>query len=326
MARRIRASTGLLAGAVLGAGAILGARWAAYAPPDRAVAARAEAGVRRGPWTHGYARVNGIRLHYAEMGTGPLVILLHGFPECWYEWRYVMIHLAERFHVVAPDLRGYNMSDKPFGVDKYTLDELALDISGLIEALGEERAHIVGHDWGGSIAWHMGMYHPERVDRLAVINAPHPAALARELRGPEQLARSAYVLFFQLPLFPEAVMRSVLRFALPATARVPGAFSKEALDVYENGISQPHAATAMINYYRAIVRDNFPSSSEPTLLIGRPTLLIWGMEDFALGSGLAEGLEEWVPDLRVVRVEECGHWVPEERPGPAADSLMRFLG
>jgi epoxide hydrolase 4 len=312
--------------AVGAAAVMLAARRAAYAPADPEVAARAEAAERSGPWTHGYATVNGVRLHYAEMGSGPLVVLLHGFPECWYMWRNVMPRLAQRFHVVAPDLRGYNRSDKPPGVGSYTVDAVARDIAALVEAFGRERAHIVGHDWGGSVAWHMGMRYAQRVDKLAVVNAPHPAAFERELKRLEQLARSWYVVFFQLPFLPEAVVRLTLRRGLRESAAVPGSFTDEALDVYENGVSQPGAVTTMLNYYRAAFRAGPAWFSDNKRPIERPTMLLWGMKDVALTPRLTEGLEPWVRDLRVERVADSGHWVPEEKPRVVGDLLVDFLG
>lgn len=302
------------------------ARRAAYAPPDLGVAARAEAAFRSGPWTHGYKMANSMKLHYAEMGnrSAPLVLLLHGFPECWYQWRYVMPGLAERFHVVAPDMRGYNWSERPRGVSSYTLGKLAADVAALVPALGHQRAHVVGHDWGGVVAWRLAAAHPDRVDKLAVLNAPHPGPFRRELLLGRQLLRSYYAFFFQLPLLPEAAMRLLLRFSLRSTAYVPGTFPDEALDVYEHVISQAGAATAMINYYRAAGRDSFRFGNAD-LTIDLPTMVIWGMRDFALVPALLDGLDRWVPDLRVQRVADSGHWVPEEKPALVTESLLNFL-
>src|SRR2546428_372573 len=158
---------------------------------------------------HRFVETNGIRLHCAVDGEGPLVILLHGFPECWYSWRHQIAALAPRFRVVAPDLRGYNESDKPAGVAAYALPELVADVPGLIEAFGEREAAIVGHDWGGAIAWTFAMDHPEPTRRLVVLNCPHPAIFAQHLRANgRQLARSWYMFFFQLPWLPEAVLRA----------------------------------------------------------------------------------------------------------------------
>ena len=312
-------------GTAAAAAAILGARRVAYAPPGLNVAARAHFAAHSGPWTHGYATANGVRLHYAEVGSGPLVILLHGFPQCWYQWRHVMVRLAPHFRVIAPDMRGYNESDKPPGIGSYSIDKVSRDIVALVEALGEERAHVVGHDWGGGIAWHMGMYYPERINKLAVINAPHPATFERELRKVRQLLLSWYILFFQMPLLPEAVLRLTIRRSMPMTAAIPGSFADEALDVYENAAAQPGAATAMIDYYRAAFRRDPTWFRENKRAIILPTLLLWGMKDFALVPDLTEGLEQWVPDLRIKRIEDSGHWVPEERPGVVAEELLEFL-
>lgn len=317
--------TGLGLGAAAGFGIAQAARRIAFASPNPALAARAREAQYSGPWRHGFADVNGVRLHYAEMGNGPLVILLHGFPECWYEWHYVMPRLAQRFHVVAPDMRGYNMSDKPQGIAQYTIEKLGQDVAALIEALGEERAHVVGHDWGGAVAWHVGIHHGDHVEKLAVINAPHPVAFQRELRKLRQLVRSYYIFLFQLPVLPEAAMRLTLRRSLAGTAAVPGSFPQEALDVYENNISLPGAVTAMLNYYRAAVRQSLRLVREESRVITRPTLLLWGMKDFALLPELTEGLETWVPNLHIEREPDSGHWVPEERPGWVADRLAEFF-
>jgi len=310
-----------LAGAVL----LAAARKAAYAPPDPAVAARAEAAAYAGPWTHGYATVNGVRLHYAEIGAGPLVVMLHGFPECWYMWHKLLPRMAERFHVIAPDMRGYNWSDKPAGIDSYEPDAISRDIVALLDALGHERAHIVGHDWGGIIAWYMGMHYAERIDKLVVINAPHPEPYRREAMHPDQLARSWYVFFFQLPILPEAFVRLMIRRGLRGSAATPGAFSDEALDVHQNGLSQPGAATAMVNYYRATFRRSLKLAAQTRRTIDLPTLLIWGMQDVALSPRLTEGLHPWVPNLRVERIQDSGHWVPEEKPSVVGDLLFDFL-
>ncbi|HET9494986.1 MAG TPA: alpha/beta fold hydrolase [Chloroflexia bacterium] len=310
--------------------AVLGAKRAAEAPPDPEVAARAEAEAYSGPWTHGYVTVNGVKLHYAEMGSrsAPMVLLLHGFPQCWYQWRLIMPRLAERFHVVAPDMRGYNWSGKPPGVDSYAHDRLAADVAALVEVFGRERAHVVGHDWGGLVAWYAGIYRPERVDRLVVLNAPHPGAYQRELTRTSQLLRSYYVYLFQLPWVPEALSRLTVGQSLRASAVVPGAFPDEAIDVYRNGIAQPGAATAMVNYYRAGFRYALRHGHTPGVngMVARPTMLIWGMKDFALVPELSYDLDRWVPGIRIERIHDCGHWVAEEKPRVTGDLLLGFLG
>ena len=209
-----------------------------------------------GELREGYAEIGDQRLHYVEAGDGPLIVLLHGFPEFWYGWRQQIQPLAAAgFRVVAPDTRGYNLSSKPEGVAAYDTDQLAADIRGLIHERGAKSALLVGHDWGGSVAWATAMNHPEVVDRLAILNAAHPRKLSQGLHHPGQLRKSWYFFFFDLPDLPEAVVhadrwhffRHFLRDARPA-------FTPEETDRYIEAWSQPGAATGMINYYRSSVR------------------------------------------------------------------------
>jgi pimeloyl-ACP methyl ester carboxylesterase len=311
------------------AATILAARKIANAPPNPKVAARANATAHSGPWTHEYITVNNLRFHYAAIGRhdAPLVILLHGFPECWYEWARIMPRLAAEgdFRVVAPDMRGYNLTDKPDGIDNYTLDKLASDIDGLIHALGYTSAYLVAHDWGGGVAWQTATEYPQSIDKLVIINAPHPDRYSELIKsGSPQLLRSYYIFLFQLPILAEAMARLTVRNSLKSSSIVPGAFSDDALDVYENAIVQPGAITAMLNYYRAGVRHQ-PTSYSRDRQITCPTLLIWGMKDFALVPELSEGLTRWVPNLEVQQIDDSGHWVPEERPTLVTNSLLQFL-
>jgi pimeloyl-ACP methyl ester carboxylesterase len=198
----------------------------------------------------GYANIGDQRLHYIEAGDGPLIVLLHGFPEFWYGWRRQIEPLAAAgFRVVAPDLRGYNLSSKPEGVAPYRADRVAADISGLIQERGARSALVVGHDYGGTVAWALAMKHPEVVDRLAILNAAHPRRLSAGLKHPRQLRRSWYFFYFQLPGLPERHLRAnswrFLRNFL-GDAR-PGAFTSEDMDRYVEAWSQPGAVTAMIN-------------------------------------------------------------------------------
>jgi pimeloyl-ACP methyl ester carboxylesterase len=279
-------------------------------------------------WREGEALVNGVRLHYVEAGAGPLVVLLHGFPEFWYCWRHQIPALAAAgFRVVAPDLRGYNRSDKPPGVAGYRMSLLVEDVAGLIRHAGAERACVVGHDWGGVIAWKLALGRPDLVDRLAVLNAPHPAAMRRELRGLAQWFRSAYVLFFQLPRLPEwLILRDGCAFldkVLRQTVR-RGAFSREDVARYKQALSVPGAATAALNYYRAAMR--FPTRpAEDERPITTPTLLIWGERDRYLGVRLSEGLGRWVRRLRVERLRNASHWVQNDDPERVNALLLDFL-
>ncbi len=204
----------------------------------------------------GYAEIGDVELHYVEAGDGPLVVLLHGFPEFWYGWRQQIAPLVKAgFRVVAPDLRGYNLSSKPDGYAAYTADKLAGDIRGLIRELGAESAMVVGHDWGGTVAWTLAANHPEVVDRLVILNAAHPRRLNEGLRNPRQLLRSWYFFYFQFPKLPERrARRRHWRFfkRFLRDARPP--YTAEEIDRYVEAWSQPGAAKAMIDYYRAAVR------------------------------------------------------------------------
>ncbi len=292
--------------------------------------------------SHEEAIVNGVRMHYVEAGEGPLVVLLHGFPEHWYSWREQIPALAEAgYRVVAPDMRGYNRSEKPPGVSAYRIGHLVEDVSALIAHCGVERAHLVGHDWGGVVAWEVAARHPDAVDRLVALNAPHPGAYRRELRdcGSDQAKRSWYALFFQLPWLPELLFKAGGRRLLEALFRGGSenteAFDEEAIQRYEEACRRPGAMTAMLNYYRALFRGmvrstipgrGLPSATTSDGLIGRPTLLLWGLEDEALSPRLTQGLEKWVPDIEVERIEGASHWVQMDVPDRVNGSLIEFLG
>jgi pimeloyl-ACP methyl ester carboxylesterase len=275
----------------------------------------------------GYAEIGDQRRHYVEAGEGPLIVLLHGFPEFWFGWRSQIEPLAAGFRVVAPDTRGYNLSSKPDGVGAYDIDRLAADIHGLIKERGAESAHLVGHDWGGTIAWATAMNHPEVVDRLAILNAAHPRKLSQGLHHPGQLRRSCYFFFFDLPELPEAIVRAdqwhffrhFLRDAHPA-------YTAEELDRYVEAWSQPGAATAMINYYRSSVRTS-PKHAEAALRpIKAPTLVIWGQRDRYLGEELAEPDPNDVPDLdRVEYLPDASHWVHHDEAERVTQLLTDFF-
>ena len=277
----------------------------------------------QGPWTHGEATVSGVRLHYVEAGQGPLVLLLHGFPEFWYSWRNQLPALAAAgFRALAPDMRGYNTSDKPPGVGSYSLSALAADVAGLAGHMGVERATIVGHDWGGIVAWNVATRYPDLVDKLILLNSPPPGAFLRGLRRFEQLRRSWYMLFFQIPWLPERTWRSggysLLRRVLTRDPVHPNAFTEEDIDRYVEALSQPGALTAAINYYRARLRGGPPA-------INVPALLIWGEQDRYLGLRLTEGLERWAPDIRVERIPDASHWVQNDTPQRVNELILEFL-
>ncbi len=279
--------------------------------------------------SHHEAIVNGVRLHYVEAGAGPLVVLLHGFPEFWYSWRRQIPALAAAgFRVVAPDMRGYNRSEKPPGVASYRAATVAADIAALIRHLGAENALVVGHDWGGAIAWTVAINHPDVTRALAVCNAPHPAAMLRELRTPAQLRKSWYIFAFQLPVLPELLFKAGKYAAMRRTMEHdpvrPGTFSKRDIGYYRTAMDQPGARTATINYYRALLRQDPRRVSAQANLVAAPTLLIWGECDNYLGLSLTEGLEPWVPYLRVERVPDASHWVAQDAPERVNTLLVAF--
>jgi pimeloyl-ACP methyl ester carboxylesterase len=294
--------------------------------PNR-VAVTADDGLP-GDLREGYAEIGDQRLHYVEAGEGPLVVLLHGFPEFWYGWRRQIQPLAAAgFRVVAPDTRGYNLSSRPQDVAAYDTGLLADDIRGLIQERGAESAMVVGHDWGGTLAWTLAMNHPEVVDRLAILNAAHPRKLSQGLHHPGQLRRSWYFFFFDLPDLPETVVRAndwhffrhFLRDARPA-------LTQEETDRYVEAWSQPGAATGMINYYRSSVRTS-PKRAEAALRpITAPTLVIWGEADHYLSPDLAEPEHDDVPNLdRVERLPDASHWVHHDEAERVTQLLTQFF-
>ncbi len=277
----------------------------------------------------GFAKVNGIKLHYVAQGSGRLVILLHGFPEFWYSWRHQIPYLAQSFRVVAPDLRGYNTSDKPGGVKPYKIDELINDVRGLIEHFGAEKAVIISHDWGGVIAWDLAARYPGAVDKLIVMNAPHPKAFMREIvRNPRQMLSSWYIFLLQIPGLAEWYVRrrdfKQIDNVFTGWAHRKDAFSAEDIRLFKDAIGQPGSLTAAINYYRALFRDthglkrviDFPK-------IKVPTLLIWAENDRALTKNLTYNLEPYFEaPLEIRYVPDCSHWVQQEQP----ELVNRYLG
>jgi pimeloyl-ACP methyl ester carboxylesterase len=278
---------------------------------------------------HDFARVNGIRMHYVTAGSGPLLLLLHGFPDFWFSWRRQIPALAGRFTVVAPDQRGYNESDKPgWG---YSVDVLVADIMELIAALGHERAMLLGHDWGGAVAWAAAIARPQRVARLAVINSPHPASFAEQLRrNPRQMARSAYMGFFALPLLPElalsagnyAVIERELRRDLPG-----GAISEAEIAAYKDAIGKPGALTAALGWYRAAARQGPRGLFAGTgMRCQVPTLQIWGDRDPYLGPELYADTGRFAPDLTSLPIPGAGHWAHQWAPAQVNAALLAFFG
>ncbi len=272
---------------------------------------------------------NGIELHAVAAGPadGNLVILLHGFPEFWYGWRHQMTPLAATgLRVVAPDQRGYNLSDKPAGIAAYRLDTLADDVLGLADALGRERFAVVGHDWGGVVAWHLAGRSPERIARAAILNAPHPASLWRyATRHPHQLMKSWYVAYFQLPLLPELSLRAggfwMLGRVLRRSSR-PGTFAADDLRAYREAWRRPGALAASLNWYRAL-RHGIASPSPTRIAV--PVRVIWGERDQFLDRGLAEAGLALCDNGEAFPLPGVSHWLQHEAADEVNRRLVEFL-
>jgi pimeloyl-ACP methyl ester carboxylesterase len=280
---------------------------------------------------HRTLATNGIKLHAVTAGDpdAPLVILLHGFPEFSYAWRKYLPILADAGYLaVAPDQRGFNLSDKPGPTSAYDLEELTADVLGIIDSFGRAQAAIVGHDWGAIVAWWLAMRHPERVSRLAAINVPHPLVMRDfTLKHPSQMAKSWYVWFFQIPLLPElSFMRHDGQHVLDRMMREarPGTFSADDLDAHRGAWRQPGAVHSMVNWYRAAVRKLLPpTDQDPT--IKPPTLIIWGKRDHLLDVRMAEESARVCVSARVEYFENAGHFVQHEEFEAVSQLLLEAL-
>jgi pimeloyl-ACP methyl ester carboxylesterase len=272
---------------------------------------------------------DGVSLEVARAGKGRPVVLLHGFPENWHSWRHQIPAIASAgYSVLAPNLRGYPGSDIPRDKNAYGLLHLVADVTALVRASGFPRVTLVGHDWGGVIAWAFARLHPDLLDRLVILNAPHPEIYVRKAKRPPQMFKSWYVLFFLLPGVSEfALSAGGFRAVRDMFRRYParrGTFSEEDIDRYVAGLSHPGALTAALNYYRANVRLGVGREWPPGT-IDVDTLIVWGEQDPALDAGLLDGLDRLVPRLRVHRVPHASHWVQNEVPGEVNRVLTEFL-
>ena len=264
---------------------------------------------------HKTALINDLNFHYVEAGEGPLVILLHGFPEFWISWRYQIPALVEAgYRVIAPDMRGYNLTDSPSRVSHYKIDLLASDVVALIQHAGEQKSHVVGHDWGAAVAWHVAMRSPERVNQLAILNGPHPKVFEKGIWRPSQLIKSWYMFFFQIPLLPELIIsRRYDKFMRKISSKHyvnQGVLSTEDIDNYSNVFKNRKSLRGPINYYRAVFRNPF-SSRKSIGVINSKTLVIWGRNDRHLGIRLSKPRSEDVPQCRVEYLD-ASHWVQQD--------------
>ncbi|KAA6444016.1 alpha/beta fold hydrolase [Bacillus atrophaeus] len=276
-----------------------------------------------------YVKTNGVTLHVASAGPkdGPLVVLLHGFPEFWYGWKNQIKPLAEAgYRVIVPDQRGYNLSEKPEGIRNYMLDTLRNDIIGLITQFTHDKAVVIGHDWGGAVAWHLAATRPEYADRLIAVNMPNPTVMRKVTPVyPPQWKKSSYIAFFQLPDIPEASLErndyQVLDQAIGLTNR-PELFSSRDVSKYKEAWSQAGALTSMLNWYRAIGKGGL-RALQPKHTV--PYRLIWGMEDRFLSRKLAKETVRRCPNGHLIFVDEATHWINHEKPDIVNRLILEFI-
>ncbi len=283
---------------------------------------------------------NGVRLHTVLAGDpyGTPIVFLHGFPDFWYGWHNQIPFFAQRgYRVIAPDQRGYNLSDKPKNIEDYRISILATDVKALIEALGYERVHLVGHDWGAAVAWWVATMYPERLITLNILNVPYPTVMMKQLQSGDlsQLLKSWYMFFFQIPGLPEALV-SVDGYArmgdiLKRTSN-PGSFSDEDIALYRQAWAQPGAMTASINWYRAMFRSASEArqvAKQNALDSGRkiqtPTLILWGEKDAFLGTSLARESLKVVENGELVFFPKSTHWIQHDEPDDVNQYLLEWI-
>jgi pimeloyl-ACP methyl ester carboxylesterase len=296
-------------------------------------AARPRPTVRVEGFEERFAVVNGVRLHFASAGPpdGRLVVLLHGFPEFWWSWRHQLEALAGAgYRVLAPDMRGFAQSDKPAGVRSYGVALLAKDVAELVRHEGRASAIVVGHDWGAVVAWQVAMRHPEVVERLGVLNVPHPRRMLEGLLTREQLRKSWYIFFFQVPRLPERLLSRHDFARLREVFRQDG-FDEDEIDPYVDAFRYPGALTAAINYYRAAARDTLVDLVTRGRAVAQdrpvtcPVLVLWGRRDRVLGAELAAPPPELVPNATVEVIEGATHWLQHDAPDLVSARLLAFF-
>lgn len=285
-----------------------------------------------------YMQVNGVTLHYIEAGAGPLMLFVHGFPEFWYSWRHQLAHFSKTHRVVAPDMRGYNLSSKPAAVADYRPQVLVEDLRQLLKHLGAERCILVAHDWGGAIAWNFAIQYPDLVERLIIINSPHPWIFMRELkRNPEQQKASQYMLLFREQNAEQKLAANNFQWLWQFTYEgmlTRGYITAADREAYLQAWRQPGAVTGMLNWYRATPLRPPASGQDGSVLpdldaknftVRVPTLVLWGMKDMALVPENIEGLDHVVSDLTLIKIPKAGHWVLEQYPEDANAAIESYL-
>ena len=276
-----------------------------------------------------FVEINGIKLHTVIIGSGEPLMLLHGFPDFWYGWRDIILGLKEKYRLIVPDMRGYNLSDKPEGVENYTLEILVEDIKKLSEALNLGKFSLAGHDWGGPVAWGFAEKYPESLRKLILCNGPHLIVMREALsKSKAQQKASSYILKFIKPNSAKELIDQdfqflkLVVFGMPKKKNAISEFDKEK---YVEAWSQPGAINAGLNYYRAAFK-SMSETGDWTGIINIPTLVIHGMKDIALTPKILEGLSDYVKDLKIVRVENASHWVMVDEPEVVISSIKEFLG
>jgi epoxide hydrolase 4 len=283
------------------------------------------------PLVYQTVAANGVDFNVAVAGSGDrLALCLHGFPESSFSWRHQIPRLASLgYRVWAPDLRGYGRSSRPIGAAAYGLEILEEDVAALIEVSGAREVVLVGHDWGALIAWNYAMFGRLPLSKLIIMNVPHPALAEKGLRTARQLAKSWYIFFFQLPFIPEWLLArdhcAAIAQAFRGMAVDKSRFPDEVLRVYQDAAAQPGALTAMLNYYRALLRGLHRTRHRGVPRIEIPTLMIWGEVDTALGKELTLGTEEFVRDLTLRYLPNVSHWVQQEAPETVNGMMEAWL-
>jgi len=276
-------------------------------------------------WTHEKIQANGIQFHFVTEGSGPLMIFLHGFPEYWYSWRHQISEFSKNYKVVALDMRGYGQTDRPQGRENYTIDILVNDVKEVVSALGYKKCVLVGHDWGAIIAWYVAMNFESYIEKLIVMNVPHPQCYMENLNI-NQVLKSWYIWLFQLPKLPELYLKS--RDYKWITDQFLGAvnseaFSQKDLNKYKENAAHPGALTAMLNYYRNLPAEMMKKDVTPIIQI--PTLMLWGENDPYTGKNSTLGTDQYVKNLDLKFLPNCSHWTQQDCPREVNQYMSDFL-
>lgn len=281
---------------------------------------------------HSYVKLKDVKIHYVEAGdrSKPLLLFVHGFPDFWYSWRYQIREFKKDYWVIAIDLRGYGDSSKPPYVKDYAISKLSGDIKGVVEGLGRTSCILAAHDWGGAVAWRVSIDYPELVEKLVIMNCPHPVAFRQHLRGSfKQLFMSWYIFCFQLPYLPEVYLRSndleIFDKIFRSTKLGQEAFPENDVEAYKYTFGKPGAFTPPVNYYRNTLSLTGEVAGKTSEKVKVPVLIIWGAEDIALDTKMAHLSADFVESCTVKVVPAASHWVQNDRPTIVNDYIRDFL-